>query len=76
LVARLLLRKPVEREHNFARAKPWKCRLRLHEWDDRQNPETHERYQVCVRCDAYRDKGGARPDGGAAAASGFQIGGP
>jgi hypothetical protein len=43
---------------------------------DRENPETHAHYQVCVRCNAYRDKGGARPDGGAAASSGFVIGGP
>jgi len=38
-------------------AKPWKCRLRLHDWDDRENPETHEHYEVCMRCNAYRGKG-------------------
>ncbi len=37
-------------------AKPLRCRLRLHKWDDRENPETHEVYQVCLRCNAYRDK--------------------
>jgi hypothetical protein len=57
-------------------AKPLRCRLRLHASEDRENPETHGRYQVCVRCNAYRDKGGARPDDGAATASGFVIGGP
>ncbi len=31
--------------------KPWKCRLRLHDWDDRENPETHERYGVYRACD-------------------------
>jgi hypothetical protein len=34
--------------------KPLRCRLRLH-WEDRENPETRDRYEVCVRCDAYRD---------------------
>ena len=29
-------------------AKPLKCRLRLHNWEDRENPETHERYQGSV----------------------------
>lgn len=53
-------------------AEPLKCRLRLHAWEDRENPETHAHYQVCVRCNAYRDTGGARPDG--AAAGGFSIG--
>jgi ribosomal protein L40E len=33
-------------------AKPWKCRFRLHDWDDRENPKTHEHYQVCLRCNA------------------------
>jgi hypothetical protein len=27
-------------------AKSWMCRLRLHKWDDRENPETHAQYQV------------------------------
>ena len=38
-------------------AKPLRCLLRLHRWDRRENPETHEHYQVCLRCNAYRDKG-------------------
>ena len=38
-------------------AKPLRCLLRLHRWDHRENPETHEHYQVCLRCNAYRDKG-------------------
>ena len=53
-----------------------RCRLRLHAWEDREIPETHARYQLCLLCNAYRDRGGARPDGGAAAASGFGIAGP
>ena len=36
-------------------AKLWKCRLRFHDWDDRENAETHEHYEVCRRCDADRD---------------------
>jgi hypothetical protein len=36
-------------------AKPWKCRLRLHDWEVRENPETHDHYEVCRRCDADRD---------------------
>jgi hypothetical protein len=43
---RQLLPKPFTREQNLRVAKPWKCRLRLHKWDDRENPETHEYYQV------------------------------
>jgi hypothetical protein len=27
--------------------KPLRCRLRLHTWEYRENPETHEHYQVC-----------------------------
>ena len=38
-------------------ARPSRCRLRLHRWEYRENPDTHEHYQVCVRCNAYRDKG-------------------
>jgi hypothetical protein len=74
--ARQLLPSPLSGEHTLRVAKPWKCRLRLHDWEDRKNPETHAQYQVCVRCNAYSDTGGARPDGGAAASSGFVIGGP
>ena len=42
-------------EHNLRMAKPWKCRLRLHDWEVRENPETHGHYEVCRRCNAYRD---------------------
>jgi hypothetical protein len=52
---------PLSLEHNLRVAKPWKCRLRLHDWDDRENPETHEHYEVCLRCNAYRDRGRAAP---------------
>jgi hypothetical protein len=57
-------------EHNFSVAKPWKCRLRLHDWEDRENPETHEYYEVCRRCNAYREKGRAAPGAGAAGVTG------
>jgi len=56
-------------------AKPLKCRLKLHAWEDRENPETRERYEVCVRCDAYRDRGRAAPGAGAAGAQGLGGGG-
>jgi hypothetical protein len=62
-------------EHNLRVAKPWKCRLRLHDWDDRENPETHEHYQVCLRCNAYRERGRAYPGAGAAGVTGTGIGG-
>ena len=55
-------------------AKPLKCRLRLHNWEHRENPETHERYQVCLRCNAYRDRGNAAPGAGAAGVTGTGIG--
>ena len=51
-------------------AKPLKCRLKLHIWERRENPETHDHYEVCVRCDAYRDRGSAAPGAGAAGAMG------
>ena len=44
--------------------KPLRCRLRFHAWEDRENPETRDRYQVCVRCNAYRDRGSAAPGAG------------
>lgn len=50
--------------------KPLRCRLRLHSWEVRENPETRERYEVCVRCDAYRDRGRAAPGAGAAGITG------
>ena len=55
-------------------AKPLKCRLRLRNWEHRENPETHERYQVCLRCNAYRDRGNAAPGAGAAGVTGTGIG--
>jgi hypothetical protein len=55
-------------------AKPWKCRLRLHDWDVRENPETHQHYAVCLRCNAYKEKGGAYPGAGAAGMTGTGIG--
>ena len=44
--------------------RPLKCRLGLHRWDERQNPETRERYEICLRCDSYRDRPGAAPGAG------------
>ena len=46
-----------------AMAKPLRCLLRLHRWEYRENPETHEHYQVCARCNAYRDRGSSAFDG-------------
>lgn len=54
-------------------SKPWRCRLRRHRWDERENPETHEWYEVCVLCDAYREKPRAYP--GAGFAGGMTSGG-
>ena len=55
--------------------KPKKCRFGRHDWDERENPETHEVYEVCLRCDAYREKGRAVPGAGAAGAAGANLGG-
>lgn len=41
--------------------RPLRCRIGLHDWDERENPETKERYEVCLRCDAYRDRPQAAP---------------
>jgi hypothetical protein len=38
-------------------ARPLICLLRFPRWEYRKNPETHEHYQVCARCNAYRDRG-------------------
>ena len=50
--------------HNLRVAKPWKCRLRLHDWDDRENPEIqfsstnddprYDKKQVAAFIDAAR----------------------
>ena len=50
-------------------AKPWRCRLKLHAWEQREDVQSGERYQVCTRCDADRPSlprgwGGARVTGG------------
>ena len=63
-----------EPEENPKVAKALRCRLRLHAWEDRENPETRERFQVCVRCDAYRDKGRVAPGAGAAGVTGMGFG--
>lgn len=55
--------------------KPAKCRFGRHDWDERQNPETREIYEVCLRCDAYRDRDQAVPGAGAAGAAGANAGG-
>ena len=36
---RQLVTKSVEGRHNLGVAKPWKCLLRLHDWDDRETPK-------------------------------------
>jgi len=33
-------------------ARSWKCRLRLHEWDERENLKTKGTCEVWIRCDA------------------------
>jgi hypothetical protein len=33
----------------------WKCVLRLHDWREKRNEEG-QRYEVCDRCGAYRDR--------------------
>ena len=55
--------------------KPAKCHLGRHDWEERANPETRETYEVCLRCDAYRDRGRAVPGAGAAGAAGANAGG-
>jgi hypothetical protein len=52
---------PSSWEHNSPMAEVWMCHLRLHNWEDRENPETHEHCEVCLRCNAYRDRGRAAP---------------
>jgi hypothetical protein len=63
-----------EPEENPKVAKALRCRLRLHAWEDRENPETRDHYQVCIRCDAYRDKGQVAPGAGAAGVTGMGFG--
>jgi hypothetical protein len=56
---------PQSGEHNLRMAgKPWKCRLRLHDWEVQENPDTHKQYKVCLRCDAYKEKRGLLPGPG------------
>lgn len=50
--------------------RPLKCRLGLHRWDERENPETKELYEICLQCDAYRDRPGAAPGAGFAGSMG------
>lgn len=53
--------------------KALRCLLRLHYWEQHQNAETGEVYEVCSRCDAYRDRGNAAPGSGAAGMTGSGI---
>lgn len=55
--------------------KKTKCRFGRHDWDERENPETRDRYEVCLRCDAYREHDRAAPGAGAAGAAGANAGG-
>lgn len=56
-------------------ARTLRCRLHLHDWEQRVNPETRERYEVCLRCDTYGDRGRAAPGAGAAGAGSAGFGG-
>jgi len=56
-------------------ANPLKCRPKLLPGRIVRTPETRERYEVCVRCDAYRDRARAAPGAGAAGAQGLGGGG-
>jgi len=54
-------------------AKPWRCRLKLHDWEKHETPE---RYELCTRCDAFRDRqgfprGSGGPGGSARATDGM-----
>jgi hypothetical protein len=53
-------------------AKPLRCRLRLHNWEHRENPETQEPTRSVYK--AYRDRGNAAPGAGAAGVTGTGIG--
>jgi hypothetical protein len=64
----------VREEQSDSMTKPLRCRLRLHHWETRENPETRERYEVCGRCDTYRDRGAAAPGAGAAGMTGTGFG--
>ncbi len=55
-------------------AKALRCLLRIHYWEQHQNPETGELYEVCNRCNAYRDRGNAAPGAGAAGVTGSGMG--
>jgi hypothetical protein len=46
-----------------------RCRLGLHRWEEQENPETKERFELCTRCDAYRDRPRAAPGTSAASAT-------
>ena len=46
----------------------------MNTWEDRENPETREHYQVGLRCDAYRDRGRAAPGAEAAGGQGLSGG--
>ena len=56
---------PQSWEQDVCMAKPWKCRLLLHDWEDQENPETHAHFKVCLRCGAYRQRRGLIPGPGA-----------
>lgn len=55
--------------------RPWRCRFRLHTWDEQENPETRERYEICARCDAYRERPRAAPGASAAGMNSGMPGG-
>ncbi len=52
------------------------CRFGRHQWQEQTNPETGASFEICARCDAYRDDGSAAaPNAGVAGAVQANIGG-
>ena len=56
-------------------ARPFRCRVHLDDWEPRVDPPTRERYEVCLRCDTYRDRGRSALGAGAAGAGSAGFGG-
>lgn len=68
---------PAAASHRTGGAGPRRsCRFGRHHWEQRTNPENNATYDVCLRCDAYRDDGApAAANAGVAGAVQANIGG-